>query len=333
VNLPGVRFIEIPYYHGAADFLRVAIPVWKAIRRATNENGTFILRLPGLIGTLAGNRLMSSGKGYAVELVGDLEAVLDSGVGGAFAPLYKRYFVPATKRLCANAIAISYITAKYLQEKYPPGDPGRAWRYPSVDLSKFLPGASPRPPSDQQTTRVLTAGSLEQRYKGVDVLLRSLALLRDRGVTIEAHIAGDGIYRAELEGLRNKLGLSESVGFLGWISTERLIAELDAADIFVLASRTEGLPRAILEAMARGVPVVGTRVGGIPEMLSQDCVVPPDDVEALAGAIGRLAADPAARAALSERNIEVAKAYGDTDIAETRRAFYKRLADSQARHA
>jgi glycosyltransferase involved in cell wall biosynthesis len=152
-------------------------------------------------------------------------------------------------------------------------------------------------------------------------------------MAIEAHIAGDGIYRAELEGLRNELELTESVTFLGWISTERLIAELDAADIFVLASRTEAQGRVILEAMARGVPVVGTRVGGIPELLSDDCLVPSEDAEALADAIGGLAADPAARAALSERNIEVAKGYGDHKIAETRRAFYRMLKDGISRPA
>ena len=57
VNLPGVRFIEIPYYHGAREFMRVALPVWNAVRRATDESGAFILRLPGLIGTIAGNSL------------------------------------------------------------------------------------------------------------------------------------------------------------------------------------------------------------------------------------------------------------------------------------
>jgi glycosyltransferase involved in cell wall biosynthesis len=330
VDLEGVRFVEVPYYQGPREFARVAIPAWQTIRKAAGEPGAFILRLPGLIGTIAGNRLMATGKAFGVELVGDIEAVLDSGVGGALAPAFKRYLGPATKRICANATAVSYMTARYLQEKYPPADASRAVQCPSVDLTKFSLGRPPRTPSNHQPIRILTAGSLEQRYKGVDVLLRALAQLRDQGFAIEARVAGDGIFRAELEALRDALGLTQTVTFLGWVAVDRLISELDAADIFVLASRTEGLPRAIIEAMTLGLPVVGTRVGGIPELLSEDCLVPSEDVAALARTIGRLAGDPAERAALSRRNIEAAKDYGDDKSGGVRRAFYTLLKDKSS---
>jgi glycosyltransferase involved in cell wall biosynthesis len=120
------------------------------------------------------------------------------------------------------------------------------------------------------------------------------ALRRLEPGSFRAWIVGDGPGRAALTAEVDRLRLGRTVELLGERDDVReLMAQ---ADIFVLSSRSEGLPLSILEAMAAGLPVVGSAVGGIPE-LAEGCgfVVPPGDPDALAVTLGRLVADPELR--------------------------------------
>ena len=123
--------------------------------------------------------------------------------------------------------------------------------------------------------------------KGPDVFLRALDLLND--ASVDALMLGDGPLRAALE--RGGTG----AGSLRWSGVVPGAGALYAAfDAFVLSSRTEGIPIALLEAMAAGTPIVAARVGGVPEMLSdaEAVLVPPDDPRALAAALAAVRADP-----------------------------------------
>src|SRR5690606_2722669 len=99
--------------------------------------------------------------------------------------------------------------------------------------------------------------------------------------------------------------------------------ELDQADLFVLASRTEGLPRAVIEAMARGLPCIGTSVGGIPELLPTEDLVPPGDADTLARKISEVSRSPERMAAMSRRNLKKAADYRDDVLRQRRNAFYE----------
>ena len=120
------------------------------------------------------------------------------------------------------------------------------------------------------------------REKGADVFVDAVALLEDRGM--HAAILGDGPERAGEEARANTVAPSR-IFWLGVVpDASRFLA---AFDLFVMSSRTEGMPMVLLEAMDAGVPIVATSVGGIPDMLapSEAMLVPPDDPAALAGAM------------------------------------------------
>jgi L-malate glycosyltransferase len=130
--------------------------------------------------------------------------------------------------------------------------------------------------------------------KGADLFLHSLAQLS--GVSVSASIVGEGPERARLEQLATALGLrhGEQVTFHGQIEdAARLFPAFDA---FVLSSRSEGTPMVLAEAIAAGVPVIATAVGGVPDLLGTDgaLLVPPEQPAALAQAIRSTALDPAA---------------------------------------
>ena len=136
--------------------------------------------------------------------------------------------------------------------------------------------------------------------KGHETLLRSLSLVRDSRVDLTMLIVGDGRVRPAMEALAQELALGEDrVQFLGRRSDiDDLLA---SADFFVLPSDIEGLPLSILEAMAHGLPIVASDVGGIPELIKHDehgLLVPPGDVEALASALMKITRDPMLRARL-----------------------------------
>ena len=102
---------------------------------------------------------------------------------------------------------------------------------------------------------------------------------------------------------------------------------LDSADLFVLPSRTEGLPRALVEAMARALPCIGSAVGGIPELLDASDLVPAGDSAALAAKIQEVLRDPLRMEKMSRRNLAGAQEFVDSVLAERRRRFYQHVRD------
>ena len=183
------------------------------------------------------------------------------------------------------------------------------------------PRSRRRPQSSGKRFVVGTAASLEYP-KGVDVLL---AAVRELGEDVSLEIFGDGSWRARLERESGEYGLSAR--FHGHV--EGLPQRLRDLDVFVLPSRAENFPVAALEAMAAGLAVVATRVGGVPELVvdgETGILVEPDDPAAMSAAIARLAGDPGSRAALgAEGRRRVEALFSSDRMAERMRALYESL--------
>ncbi|KYF52162.1 glycosyltransferase [Sorangium cellulosum] len=173
---------------------------------------------------------------------------------------------------------------------------------PEAAPSGADPSGAASPPSASGGVFVGIMPAAFHPVKGHDVLLRALARLRDRGVAVTVLVVGDGDERDRIHGLARELGVDgKEARFLGF--RKDVPDLLVGADFFVLPSRDEGLPLAVLEAMARRLPVVVTPVGGVPEVVrdgEHGLLVPVDDHDALAGAIERLARDRALGRRLGE---------------------------------
>lgn len=162
-----------------------------------------------------------------------------------------------------------------------------------VDVSFFQPA----PHSPPEPLRLVSVGRLREK-KGFPVLIEACRLLAERGVQFELSIVGDGPQRRELEELLERRGLWGRVRLRGSLDRYGVRQELQRSHLFVLASVVDerggrdGVPNALLEAMACGLPVVASRVGGLPEAVSdgvEGLLVPPGDPQALAQAVQRLA--------------------------------------------
>ena len=177
--------------------------------------------------------------------------------------------------------------------------------YNGVDIDRYKPGA-PRA-EFCPVVRIGAVGRLVAE-KDYPTLLAALALLKARNVRFFAEIAGDGPLAADLKERAQALGLRGLVSFHG--SCDDVPAFLRELDIYVLSSRHEGLPIAVLEAMATALPVVATRITAIPEIIEDGCtgiLVPPGDAAAMADALAALAGDGSRRRALGEAARELVR--------------------------
>lgn len=179
-----------------------------------------------------------------------------------------------------------------------------------VDTQKFHPEAGKNraeEPSDGFTLVCIAQLTL---MKGIQHLLRAISELpKDQIARLRLVIYGTGPYQAALEELADELGLSERVEFAGLVDSNVLSGKLRAADGFVLPSLREGLPLSLLEAMACGLPVVISAIGGIPDVVrdgENGLLVQPGDETALTEALRRILSDGALRARLSSSARETA---------------------------
>jgi glycosyltransferase involved in cell wall biosynthesis len=231
---------------------------------------------------------------------------------GYFNAVTSRVFV-SLERLLARAsdalIAISPAIRHELAESYRIGRDGQ---YRVVPLGFDLEGFAAVNDADRAAARRalhLPAGvpvvSTVGRLTGIkqhELFLETMARVVRRQPTAIALVAGDGERRQELEALSASLGLAGRVRWLGW--RRDLAAVYGASDVFLLTSRNEGTPVAIIEAMASAVAVVSTDVGGVRDVVNTADVgllAPFGDAAALADAVGSLLDDPARRRAMGER--------------------------------
>lgn len=188
-----------------------------------------------------------------------------------------------------------------------------------VDTDALRAGAPPRARArarlglEPGTLMLLGVGRLVP-VKGFDLLVAALAGLRARGLAAHLWLVGDGPERVRLARAVERWGLGSAVHFAGAVegTAGGLLDYLAAADLCVAPSRNEGMGRALVEAMALGIPVVATRVGGIPAVVGEDeagRLVPPEDVGALTDALEELARDAPLRAKLGRAARERAERF------------------------
>lgn len=173
-----------------------------------------------------------------------------------------------------------------------------------LDMKRFLGENTPGPWRMPTLGRVgdrpaiLAVGNIH-RIKGQDVLIRAFSAVKGEVPDAVLLLAGrEGPFSEPVRDLARSLGVLESVVFLGNVEHSSIRVLMDRADVFVLPSRSEGLPLVLLEAGASGLPVVATNVGGVPEVITDGrngWLVPPEDSPTLACRIVSLLTDPAKR--------------------------------------
>jgi glycosyltransferase involved in cell wall biosynthesis len=209
----------------------------------------------------------------------------------------------------------------------------RIRRIPSgIETARFLPEASRRQQTrialgiEPHEQMVLMVGALTER-KGHGSLFSAAYMLRERGIRLRYVICGEGSLRTHLEAQVRILGLQDVVHFTGF--TSEVTGYLAAADIFVHVPLWEGLGVAVIEALAAGLPVIASRVGGIPELIDDHVtglLIPPQDVDSLAIAIEQLVQNPQWAETLGTKGQAFVQAQFDVSVmARANESLYNEL--------
>ncbi|GFP25041.1 L-malate glycosyltransferase [Candidatus Hakubella thermalkaliphila] len=215
--------------------------------------------------------------------------------------LFRRTISNCDRFVCATEGALRYY------ERYM--DKGRMAAVPvGIDVGKFHP-----PSRRERRTLIILAVAYLTRRKGIDLLLKALAQVRITYPRVRLVVAGDGPERDPLEGLASQLGLQAVVRFLGHIEHRSIGGYYRKADIFCSPTLYEPFGQTILEAMASGLPVVASRVGAIPDLVTEDLGIlfTKGDVRELAGALETLIGDEQKRVEMGKKARQRAESHYD----------------------
>lgn len=335
VEGPGVSVVALPNYQGVSGFIRNRGAVRRILNELSRQHVAFIVRMPSAFGGLLLRNLMKARYPFGIEVVGDPYDVF--GPKAMRHPLRRLLRFSLTRELrsaCQSASGVAYVTAVTLQRRYPPGRHSFTTHYSSLTLP---PSAFARRSLHWNSVpvplRVVCVGRFAQTYKGQDILVEAVAALALRGWPVKLTFVGDGSRRRKVEAQASSLGIASSISFVGEVADPAVIRSiLDKNDLFVLPSLTEGLPRVLIEAMARALPAVATDVGGVHELLPPEDLVPPGDPARLSDKIEELVSDVGRLNSASARNLSRAQAFSEAELSKRRVAFYTAIADATRSH-
>jgi glycosyltransferase involved in cell wall biosynthesis len=191
-----------------------------------------------------------------------------------------------------------------------------------VDLQRFRPRAES---AARAGARLLVARNLEPIYDNATAL-RAFALLRRQRPDATLTVAGSGPQLAELQALAGELGVQDGVTFTGRLDRDAMALAYREADVVLNPSLVDNMPNSLLEAMASGVPVVSTDVGGVPFIVAHErtaLLVPPGSAEAMASAAGRVLDEPGLATALRAAGLAEVQRYTWPQVAPRLAAVYR----------
>jgi len=341
VDGEGVETYGIPYYRGPRQLLPKYFKIHARLRHAADGCDAAMLRIPGQTAHMTFDHL-SKGMPIAAEVVSDFTGFIEDPRIGLVSKTLYRIMSNKLAHITKTANGVAYVTREAIQKHYP----SHAMLYGTSDeyFDQYCSDidladadfAEPRTFAGQKTfTLIHTDAAMNAERKGERVVLQAIKNLRDQGYDVRGVFVGDGILRASFEAQAKELGIDAHVQFTGVLSTHKAVMQaLKAADIYVLPSHAEGLSRGIVEAMAAGLPVLSTPVGGTPELLPAECLAEPEDVKAFTRILADWISHPETLERLSRENIEITQQFRRHLLADKRRIFYSKLyALAEARRA
>lgn len=295
------------------------------LEKEVNEVDAVTVRLPSEYGLMAANLAIKKNKPWSVEVVGCVWDALWN-YGGIKSMIYAPVAYVRMKNIVRNACFSLYVTSDFLQERYPVKNEAVTTSVSNVEIStvdnKILRNRlyNIKEKNDRKIV-IGTIGSLKTKYKGVHIGIKAISKLIDNKFDIEYRVLGSGDTKYYIK-IADKLGLADNIYFDGSLPSGHLVFEwLDKLDIYIHPSFQEGLPRAVIEAMSRGCPVLASTTAGIPELVERNWLHKPGDYKKLANDLDRLMNDKSLMKKLATQNFKKSKNYSKS-ILDGRRAEY-----------
>lgn len=329
---PNVSFVELPDTQGVKETLKAFHITRKIFRKALKSHDAVIVRAPSMMTMLLYNEIKKSGLPFSVDVAlsgtnmfpgsGAIYNIMNHGVD--------RYL----KKICLEANGVSYVTEYVLQNSYP----CRAMKEPE-NKNYFTGAFSTIEMYDEHYYNqnwdknikpnkfiLVHSGFMDDNRKCQDYVLKIVKKVVDRGYNIEMRFIGDGALRKKYEEMAESLGIRDRCVFCGLIRNKMtLLEELRKCHLFIFPTKAEGLPRAVLEAMAQGLPCISSPVDGVPELLQDKYLVNWWDVDGFSEKVCFLLSNWSEMVEQSNRNYTKSLQYHNNILKGRRHDFYEKL--------
>lgn len=320
-----IHFINVPDYMSLKKIKNFFNAKQTLEKNIENCDG-LIIRLPSQNGYNAVKIAEKYNKDYVIELVGCPYDALKNYGGIASKFLAPIEYIKC-KKIVKNSKQTLYVTKTFLQNKYP--TKGNSIHCSNVNID--VKGKSVvnkrkkriNEPIDQSShIKIGMIGGLNNKYKGFDTAIKALAELKTNFENpIKIHILGGGD-ASDIKELAEKYDVEKCISLDGTLpSGEKVNDWIDELDILIHPSRTEGLPRSVIEGMARGCPVLASNVGGIPELLESQYLFEPNDYLGLSLMLSKYLSNRDSLYKMGLKNYEMSKSYDRLVLDERRTKF------------
>ncbi len=305
--------------------LRLRRQLRNIIRENITPDRAVIIRVPSLSGRIAAGYCKKMGKPYLAEAVGcPWDSLWNHSLRGKLLAAKSWLQMRFCMKHASHAV---YVTDEFLQRRYPTR--GKSAPISDVELrpadGAVLEKRLEKIARHDGRTVIGTAAAVNVAFKGQRFVIGALAALKAQGRTdFEYRLAGGGD-SSRLRALAQKRGVSDQVVFEGSLPHDRMFDWLDGLDLYIQPSTVEAMPRALIEAMSRGLPVLASEVGGIPELLGGSAIFPAKDTAAIADMLAALGKD--SMSAMARANFARAADFEKAKLEKRRFDFYREFAE------
>jgi glycosyltransferase involved in cell wall biosynthesis len=321
----GIEFIGLPDFTGIKGAVVNYRNIAKCIKNNINLVDGVIMRAPSVISMLMYDVIKRTGIPMAIEFVmaADKMIVNDNFVASMINAILKN----KARTICREVAGVSYVTEHVLQKDYPCS--GFTESYSSIDLHEddfYKQNWNQSSIPDEY--KLVHTGYMDDDRKGQEILIRAVDILIKKGYKIKLTLIGDGQNRVKLEKIVSALNIGNYVFFAGAITNKKKIfSVLKNSHLFVLPTKSEGLPRSILEAMAVGLPCVSSNVDGVPELLDERYCLSNFNPNEYAKVIGSLLDNWDEMIRVGNRNYAKALEYRKSELDCKRKYFYDEFSE------
>lgn len=323
-----IEVIHIPKFSGPKEYAMQYFKIGKAIEGICDGCDAAIVRLPSTIGQRVARQVIKKKLPFAVEVVYDAEDGWKSETNWLNRFLWKR-IDREMRSTCYKADGVSCVTEHYLQRHYfSKKKDSFTSHYSTLELPLSFYTSNKKHPGERPLVITNVANQIQfNGRKGFNEIIEAIGILKHRGIKVYAKFVGQS-YQNGVEQfieLSKKLEVEDQIEYMGYLTRPELDSFLSEVDLFVMPTRAEGLPRVIIEAMAKGLPAISTPVSGNPELLDEHFLVKYEDVKTLADRIEELITDKALYERTSKINFDKSLKYEASVLEKRRDEFYLKL--------
>lgn len=324
-----IEIVAVPFFRGPKAYALKYFQVGSALHNVAEGCDAAILRIPSTVAFRASTAVKKANIPYAVEIVFDAVDAYKNENNLFHKFLWWKIHRDMSK-LSNGADGVSCVTQFYMQKHYYSLKPNAFDAYYS---SLSLDSSFYTAPRTSISSRPIVLGHVSNHVeykgrKGQYEVIQVVKKLVDQGIDVSVQFVGRDAHNgfSLLKSAASRMGIADRVCFMGYLSRAELDKYLDNVDIFVFPTSAEGLPRVVIEAMAKGIPCIATKISGNAELLDSEWLFDNrTDVKAMTELCMRLITNESVYKEVSQQNFQRSLQY-EADLLQTRRdLFYEQL--------